>query len=296
MPRKSFGLSVQNNKRNLILLSVGAFIILACAIGGIVFAVSAGSKPVEPEGLDTSSAPSSPHHGQAGTQTFLTQDFRNDHQPTVESSSSSSTSSESSSSSSSSSASIEIKPQPAPAKRPVKVEKKPANLRNLRETKLNGQVKMKNDTSQTRTIIIALVLSVLILLTVMIGGALVYVFRARWASQSIPDPEPVLVEPLHSQEIEEEIKEDQEEQRELSTAMKWVVFLVSLPIGPLVSFAVIIVVLVLIFRVVEKETLHGNAGKKITAGVSLICWLVMSYLLHTPINNFLTRLFLACCC
>ena len=234
MPRKPSRLSLQDNKRNLILLSIGAFVILASAIGGIVFAVSAGSKPVKPEGLDVSSASSSHLHDEAGTQAFLTQGFHNDHQPSTGSSSSSSTSFESlESSSSSSSASIEIKPHSAPAKQQVKIQKKPANLREPRETTVNEQVELNQPRSKTKTIIIASVLSVLILLTVMIGGALVYVFRARWAAQPIPDPEPVPEE--EEKEEKEEIKEDQAEQRELSNAMKWVVYLVSLFIGASVS-------------------------------------------------------------
>ena len=190
------------NRRNLFLLSVGAFVVLVSTIGGIIFAVSVGSKPAQPEGLTTSS---SDGNNQAGTQVFWTQVFDNKVEPEDSSSSSSSSSSASLSSSSSSSIEKEKKEVASPVKKPP--FKKEAN-RPVTENESNDDEATsvtrppgnKATPSKTRIIVIAVVVSVLVLLT--IAAVLLYLFFFHWAPQPIPDLEPV-PEPVQDPELEQ---------------------------------------------------------------------------------------------
>ena len=190
------------NRRNLILLSVGAFVVLVSTIGGIIFAVSVGSKPAQPEGLTTSS---SDGNNQAGTQVFWTQVFNNNNAEPEESSSSSSASSSASlSPSSSRSIEKEKKEVAAPVqKSPTKKGKKGPVLEkedNDDSTTVTKPPGSKTTPSKTRIIVIAVVVSVLVLLT--IAAALLYLFFFHWAPQPIPDPEPV-PEPVQEPELEQ---------------------------------------------------------------------------------------------
>ena len=292
MQQPSSTLFSLSNKKSLILLSVGAFVVLASVIGGIAFAVSTGSKQVEPEGLD----PSSHLHDEAGTQAFLTQGFNSDHQPAVDPLSPSAPPLESSSSSPSTT-NLKVKPEPVPAKQPAKVHKKKKPLKVVKppsdgETTVNDQVKINQPRSKKRTIIIASVLAVLLLASLIIGATLFYLFRFHWASDPITDPEPVKVETADSQP--EEAKEEQpQEQRELSYAMQWVVYFVTKIISFPLSAVIVISLVVLASSKIGGRPLFEDFEK--IRFPMLVLFFVIQSLLCYPVRGFLTRLILDYC-
>ena len=175
------------------MLSIGAIVVLVSTVGGIIFAVSVGSKPAQPEGLRTCSSE---------TKVVWTQGFnKNDAEP--EESSNSSVSS-SSASCSSSSPSIQKKKNDvtSPVKRPlVNKEAKRHVTKNESDVgEATTVTKPPVTPSKTRIVVIAIVVSVLFLLA--ISGGLIYLFFFHWAPRPIPDPEPV-PEPVQEPEPEE---------------------------------------------------------------------------------------------